>query len=216
MMPISGWRSRVVKGRFYNCGQTCTAVKRLSLYESIADEFVRRLVARVEAIQVGNGMDPGVGMGPMNNRQGLDRLTRQVDAARERDEGEIIAGGKAPEGERYERGFFFLPTLIAGVPHDSVLFSEEVFGPALPIATVRISMRLLSGQTIAVTVSGHRYGPGTQTSSPGRPGTRCRYRLGQPAPAHPARCAVRGTKGAAPEGRTAPGRSMTTPRKRPY
>ena len=46
-------------------------------------------------------------------------------------------GGKAPEGERYERGFFFLPTLIAGVPHDSALFFEEVFGPALPIATVK-------------------------------------------------------------------------------
>ena len=127
----------VIKGRFYNCGQTCTAVKRLYLYESIADEFVRRLAARVEAIQVGNGMDPGVSMGPMNNRQGLDRLMHQVDAAREHDEGEIIAGGKAPEGEGYKRGFFFLPTLITGVPHDSALFSEEVFGPALPIATVK-------------------------------------------------------------------------------
>ena len=127
----------VIKGRFYNCGQTCTAVKRLYLYESIADEFVRRLVARAGEIVVGNGMDRGVSMGPMNNRQGLDRLTRQVDAARERDEGEIIMGGKAPEGDMYEQGFFFLPTLIAGVPHDSALFSEEIFGPALPIATVR-------------------------------------------------------------------------------
>lgn len=124
-----------VRGRFYNCGQTCTAVKRLYVFESIADEFIRRLAARVEAIQVGNGMDPGVSMGPLNNRQGLDRLMHQVDAARERDEGEIIMGGKAPAG--YERGFFFLPTVITGVPHDSVLFTEEVFGPALPIATVK-------------------------------------------------------------------------------
>ena len=126
----------VIRGRFYNCGQTCTAVKRLYVYESIADEFIRRLTARVEGIVVGNGMERGVTMGPLNNQAGLERVVRQVDTARERGEGEIIAGGLAPRGENYEHGFFFLPTLIAGVPHDSVLFSEEVFGPVLPIATV--------------------------------------------------------------------------------
>ena len=126
----------VIRGRFYNCGQTCTAVKRLYVYESIADEFIRHLRARVEGIVVGNGMERGVSMGPLNNRPGLDRLVRQVDAARERDEGEIITGGRVPEGKNYERGFFFLPTLITGVPQESVLISEEVFGPVLPIATV--------------------------------------------------------------------------------
>ncbi len=126
----------VIRGRFYNCGQVCTAVKRLYVYESIADEFVRRLTARVEAIVVGNGMDRGVGMGPLNNGAGLRRVADQVDAAREQDEGEIVAGGRTPEGEAYKHGLFFLPTLIAGVPYDSVLFSEEVFGPVLPIAAV--------------------------------------------------------------------------------
>ncbi|WP_292727350.1 aldehyde dehydrogenase [Methanoculleus sp.] len=126
----------VIRGRFYNCGQVCTAIKRLYVYESIADEFVRRLTARVEAIVVGNGMDRGVGMGPLNNPAGLERVVSQVDAARDRGEGEIVAGGQTPEGEVYKRGHFFLPTLITGVPRDSVLFSEEVFGPVLPIATV--------------------------------------------------------------------------------
>lgn len=126
----------VIRGRFYNCGQVCTAVKRLYVFDSIADEFVRRLTARVEKIVVGNGMDRGVSMGPLNNRAGLKRVVDVVDAARERDEGEIVAGGRTPEGEEYKRGLFFLPTLIANVPHDSVLFSEEVFGPVLPIAAV--------------------------------------------------------------------------------
>ncbi len=107
----------VVRGRFYNCGQVCTAVKRLYVYESVADEFIRRLTS-------------------LNNRAGLERVLRQVDTARERGEGEIITGGRAPRGEEYERGLFFLPTLVAGLPHDSPLFSEEVFGPVLPIATV--------------------------------------------------------------------------------
>ena len=111
-------------------------MKRLYVYESIADEFIRHLRARVEGIVVGNGMERGVSMGPLNNRPGLERLVSQVDAARERDEGEIITGGRVPEGKNYERGFFFLPTLITGVPQESVLISEEVFGPVLPIATV--------------------------------------------------------------------------------
>ncbi|MDK2917065.1 MAG: betaine-aldehyde dehydrogenase [Euryarchaeota archaeon] len=125
-----------IRGRFYNCGQVCTAVKRLYVFDSVADEFVRRLAARVGEIVVGNGMDRGVGMGPLNNRAGLRRVADLVDAARERDEGEIVAGGRVPEGEQYKRGLFFLPTLVAGVPHDSVLFSEEVFGPVLPVAAV--------------------------------------------------------------------------------
>ena len=125
-----------VRGRFYNCGQVCTAVKRLYVFDSVAGEFVRRLKARVEEIVVGNGMDRGVGMGPLNNRAGLDRVAGIVDTARERDEGEIIAGGRVPMGEEHRHGHFFLPTLVAGVPYDSVLFSEEIFGPVLPVATV--------------------------------------------------------------------------------
>jgi len=126
----------VIRGRFYNCGQVCTAVKRLYVFDSIADEFVRRLKSRVEALVVGNGIDRGVGMGPLNNRAGFKRVIGQVDTARERDEGEIVTGGRTPGGEEYRQGFFFLPTLITRVPYDSVLFSEEVFGPVLPIATV--------------------------------------------------------------------------------
>lgn len=133
---IRGAVEGAIKGRFYNCGQVCTAVKRLYVYDSIAEEFIRRLKARVAEIVVGNGMERGVGMGPLNNRPGLERVVHQVNEVRERNEGEIIAGGQAPEGPAYERGFFFLPTLITGVPHDSILFSEEVFGPVLPIATV--------------------------------------------------------------------------------
>ncbi len=125
-----------VRGRFYNCGQTCTAVKRLYVFDSIADEFIRRLRSRVESIVVGNGMDRGVDMGPLNNPAGLERVVREVDAVCEHRDGEIVTGGQAPRGEGYERGFFFLPTLVAGLSHDSPLFSEEVFGPVLPVATV--------------------------------------------------------------------------------
>ena len=175
----------VIKGRFYNCGQTCTAVKRLYLYESIADEFLGFLRARVGAIVVGNGMERGVNMGPLNNRSGLDRLVRQVDAARERDEGEIIVGGKAPGREGYERGFFFMPTIVTDVPHDSVLFTEETFGPVLPIATVAGLDEALERANSIVTAWSIDMDPGRRRDRPGDRG-RGRDHMGQPASAYPA------------------------------
>ncbi len=125
-----------VRGRFYNCGQTCTAVKRLYVFESVAEEFIRRLTARIASLQVGNGMEEGVDMGPLINGAARERLIRLVDAVRKRGEGRIVTGGGVPGGGGYERGSFYLPTLVTDLPSDSVLFSEEVFGPVLPVATV--------------------------------------------------------------------------------
>ncbi len=124
-------------GRFYNCGQTCTAVKRLFVFESIADEFVEKLRARVDALKVGNGMDEGVDMGPMNNRGQWEEIKALVDEVRNKGEGKVIAGGMMPEGEAYKNGFFYRPTLVTDVASDSRLLREEVFGPVLPIVVVK-------------------------------------------------------------------------------
>ncbi|HTX43550.1 MAG TPA: aldehyde dehydrogenase family protein, partial [Methanocella sp.] len=82
-----------VHGRFYNCGQTCTAVKRLFLLEPIAGEFIDRLKARVERLKLGNGMDEGVDMGPLNSPGQLGQIKRLVEAVREKGDGRIITGG---------------------------------------------------------------------------------------------------------------------------
>ncbi len=125
-----------IRGRFYNCGQTCTAIKRLFVDEKIAQEFTDRLTKRIRSMTIGNGMTEGVTMGPMNNRQVLGRIADLVDSARERDEGTIRTGGGVPRGEAFDAGYYYEPTLITDVPQDSVLLSEEVFGPVLPIVTV--------------------------------------------------------------------------------
>jgi betaine-aldehyde dehydrogenase len=126
-----------VHGRFYNCGQTCTAVKRLFLLEPIAGEFIDRLKARVESLKVGNGMDEGVDMGPLNNRGQWEQIRGLVETVRERGEGRIITGGNVPGGEQYANGYFYLPTLVVDVARDSALLREEVFGPVLPIVVVK-------------------------------------------------------------------------------
>lgn len=127
----------VLRGRFYNCGQTCTAVKRLYLFEGIADEFLGKLERRVRALRVGNGLLEGIDMGPLNNRNQRDSVTELVRAVEEKEEGKVLLGGKAPSGEGYDEGYFFEPTLVSDVSPDSRLLGEEVFGPVLPVVRVR-------------------------------------------------------------------------------
>ncbi len=113
-----------VRGRFYNCGQTCTAVKRLFVFEEIADRFIERLTERIRSITVGNGMQKGVTMGPLNNRTALDRIAAQVASVRERGEGSILTGGSVPEGQEFRGGYYYLPTVVSDVPDDSVLLTR--------------------------------------------------------------------------------------------
>jgi len=120
-----------VQGRFYNCGQICTAVKRLFVAGEIAGDLLSRIRERVEAIRVGNGLDPATGMGPLHSAAGRDRIARMVDGARE-EGGRVLAGGRIPPDAG--PGYFYAPTLIDGLAPDSPLFREEVFGPVLPVA----------------------------------------------------------------------------------
>ncbi|MDY9928069.1 aldehyde dehydrogenase family protein [Methanosarcina sp.] len=126
-----------LRGRFYNCGQTCTAVKRLYIFESIAEEFIKKLEAGVRNLRVGNGLDKSTDMGPLNNLRQMEYLKGLIDEIEEKDEGRIITGGKVPDFKDSDKGYFFEPTLVSEVPGDSRLLKEEVFGPLLPVVTVK-------------------------------------------------------------------------------
>lgn len=129
--------SGAIRGRFYNCGQTCTAVKRLYVFESVANEFTRKLEAGVKNLKVGNGLDKNTDMGPLSNRSQLDFIKGLVAEIEEKKEGRIITGGEVPAFEGSDKGYFFEPTLVSDVPDDSRLLKEEVFGPLLPVITVK-------------------------------------------------------------------------------
>jgi acyl-CoA reductase-like NAD-dependent aldehyde dehydrogenase len=125
-----------LRGRFYNAGQICTAVKRLYLHEKIAEEFMRLLTTKTEGLAVGNGFTPGTDMGPLNSAEQLSRISLAVSKTTEREEGTIRSGGCPLTGAGYEHGFFYKPTLITGVAPDSALLKTEIFGPVLPVVTV--------------------------------------------------------------------------------
>jgi acyl-CoA reductase-like NAD-dependent aldehyde dehydrogenase len=125
-----------LRGRFYNAGQVCTAVKRLYLHEKIAPEFTKKLKARTEALNVGDGLLPATDIGPMTGKDQLARIAAQVKEATEREEGTILCGGCTLRGKEYERGFFYQPTLVTDVAPGTSLVTNEIFGPVLPVMTI--------------------------------------------------------------------------------
>jgi succinate-semialdehyde dehydrogenase/glutarate-semialdehyde dehydrogenase len=122
-------------GRFFNCGQACLAIKRLYLFESIADEFIEKLVPRVKKLKVGNGFAEGVIVGPLHSAAQRDEVESQVQDALDRG-ARALVGGQRLRGEEFDRGHFFAPTLLVDVKEEARVAREEVFGPALPIFRV--------------------------------------------------------------------------------
>lgn len=113
---------------FLNCGQNCSALKRLFVHSSQYDEAVEKFATYVAKIRVGNGMDETNQVGPLTNRMQRDKVARFVDEARERG-ARIVTGGQTPEG----RGYFYPLTIVADATDDMLIVKEEQFGPALPI-----------------------------------------------------------------------------------
>jgi succinate-semialdehyde dehydrogenase/glutarate-semialdehyde dehydrogenase len=111
-------------------------VKRLYLDEQIADEFVEKLVAKVAKLKLGHGTADGTMIGPLHSDSQRETLERQVAETLDKG-GELLAGGRRPDGSELAHGWFYEPTLVLEPAHDSVLAVEEVFGPALPIWRVR-------------------------------------------------------------------------------
>src|SRR5215470_11296843 len=126
-------------GRFWNAGQACLAVKRLYLFDKIYDEFVKGLASKVARYQVGDGMTrpekPYIRMGPLHTAAQREEIEQQVKDAVDRG-GKVLLGGARPEGKEFEKGFYYLPTMIESVPDDARAGTEETFGPLLPIFRV--------------------------------------------------------------------------------
>ena len=117
-----------------NAGQVCTSPTRFFVHESIFDEYTDIFVRRAAATVVGNGMDPGVEMGPLANGRRIDALTGLVNDAVDRG-AEVRTGGS----KRGDKGYFFEPTVLANVPDDALVMQEEPFGPLAiinPIASL--------------------------------------------------------------------------------
>ena len=121
-----------VTARCINNGQSCIAAKRFIVHDRIYDRFEREMVARMAALKVGDPMDPATDVGPLATGAELEKLAKQVDAA-VKDGARLLCGGKAPGG----KGFYYPPTVLAGIPPTSASYREEIFGPVAMLYRVK-------------------------------------------------------------------------------
>ena len=121
-----------VKARIVNNGQSCIAAKRFIVHEKVAEEFERGFAERMAALTVGDPMDLGTEVGPLATEAQLRTISDQVESA-------VRAGARVLTGGRRldRQGWYYSPTVLAGVTRDSPIFRDEVFGPVALLFRVR-------------------------------------------------------------------------------
>ncbi len=116
---------------FQNNGQVCIAMKRLYVHESIYDEMCSELAKLADAAIVGNGLEQGTQLGPLQNRMQFEKVKELLDDAKKT--GKVIAGGTVPD----QAGFFIKPTIVRDITDGARLVDEEQFGPVLPVISYK-------------------------------------------------------------------------------
>lgn len=118
----------VMLAKFRNTGQSCIAANGIFVQRGIAAKFLKTLVDRVVELQMGDGMEPNIEIGPLINRQAVERAAEHVQDA-VRGGAKILCGGHAGPGP----GFFFEATVLGDVPRGSLCMMEETFAPIAPV-----------------------------------------------------------------------------------
>ncbi|MFT3888092.1 MAG: NAD-dependent succinate-semialdehyde dehydrogenase [Arachnia sp.] len=117
--------------KFRNNGEACTAANRFYVHRAVAAEFEAKLVAAVEKIVLGPGLDDGVTLGPLVDEATVSKVEELVDDALAQG-ATVLAGGSRVAGP----GHFYRPTVLSSVPRDARLLREEIFGPVAPLVVV--------------------------------------------------------------------------------
>ena len=112
---------------FQNSGQVCIAMKRLYVHENIYDEVCDELATIANDTIIGDGLEQGTKLGPLNNKMQYDKVKALIEDAKK--EGNVIAGGEFPD----KPGYFIRPTIVRDIKEGSRLVDEEQFGPVLPV-----------------------------------------------------------------------------------
>jgi aldehyde dehydrogenase (NAD+) len=125
----------VLFGAFGTAGQRCTSTSRLVVHRSVDDELSARIVERTKGLKIGDPADKATDVGPVINRDAVDRIDRMVREAV--DDGATVAtGGRVVQPTGCDDGTFYAPTVLTGVERGHRIARNEVFGPVLSIITI--------------------------------------------------------------------------------
>ncbi len=120
-----------MQARMINSGQSCIAAKRFLVMKGVAGQFTDALENELNALKIGNPMDPTTTVGPLAKREFVEDLSGYLEDAK-RKGARVVYGPAPPSG----KGFFFRPAIVTNVRTDMRIVSEEVFGPILPVLIV--------------------------------------------------------------------------------
>lgn len=124
----------IVASRVINSGQVCNCAERVYVEAAVEDEFVSKLAQKMSEQKFGNpAEDFSVAYGPMINAAGLDKVSGMVDRAKAAGATVVTGGNVADLGQ----GNYYQPTVLTGCAQDSEIIQKEVFGPVLPVNTVK-------------------------------------------------------------------------------
>lgn len=124
------------QGAFGSTGQRCTATSRAVVIDTIADEFVEKIVARAKSFKLGDGLDTATNIGPSVDEAQFKTVLKYIDIGRE-DGAELRCGGRRASGDGLDKGYFVEPTVFDKVTPDMRIAREEIFGPVLAVLRVR-------------------------------------------------------------------------------
>jgi acyl-CoA reductase-like NAD-dependent aldehyde dehydrogenase len=120
----------LVNGAFFSTGQKCTACSRAIIEKGVYEPLLERLTAKTRKLKVGNGLEPGIEIGPAIDAAQLETDLKYIEIAK-KEGAQLVCGGKRLTGGIYDLGYFVEPTIFAGVAPDMRIAQEEVFGPVL-------------------------------------------------------------------------------------
>ena len=119
-----------VTGKFRNNGQVCIAPSRFYVHKDVQKKFTEATVEFAKSLKLGNGLEPGVEIGPMFEKKAMENTIGFVEDAR-RCGAEVLTGGK--RSDRFSKGYFFEPTVLTNVNMDAKIMTEEPFAPVMPL-----------------------------------------------------------------------------------
>ena len=119
----------VMASKFRNAGQTCVCGNRIYVQQSIVEEFSKKLQQAAGNLKVGNGLDEGVQIGPLVDKDGYEKVENHVNDAVEKG-AKVLVGG---DGRSENNAYFYNPTVLVNATSDMLVMNEETFGPVAPI-----------------------------------------------------------------------------------
>ena len=119
-----------VIGKFRNNGQVCISPSRFFVHQDISKKFTEAAVEAARALKLGNGLDAGIEIGPMFERKAMDNTLELIKDAAGKG-AKILTGGK--RCDRFEKGYFFEPTILNGLSSNANILTDEPFAPVMPI-----------------------------------------------------------------------------------